>query len=141
MGITFMQQITSGERNLLVGIIVVAIVVVMINIVILFNTKDLIGLIALLLLLVLLLLYNISFINLYVDGDRIVLRKLNRDIEYDRIIRVKRLPVFVRKGGSLRTIFSIKYMDPNGRNKTKFIEIASKKFLEFPDLLHRLNTK
>jgi hypothetical protein len=63
-----------------------------------------------------------------------VLKKFNKHIPVLKIIKVVRLPIFSGKGGSLRTIFLIRYMDTNRRRKFRFLDIPSEKIILFTEL-------
>jgi hypothetical protein len=129
-----MVRVTTNERNFTAGIICFAILVVVINILLLDSMKNLIALFALLCLLVLLFIYNYNFVNLFVDGEKIVLRKFNKDIEVLKFIKVVRLPIFSSKRGSLRTVFLIKYMNMNQKMEFRFLDIPSEKVILFTEL-------
>jgi hypothetical protein len=123
----------------MIGIIGVSIAAVLINIVVYFDTKNLIGLFALLCFLILLMFYNIKFIDLYLDKNRFFLKKFDKEIEYNEIIKIKKLPIFKSQLGTLSTIFLIKFSDKNQKIRLRLFEIKQKKFLQIPDLERALS--
>jgi len=123
----------------MIGIIGVSIAAMLINIVVYFDTKNLIGLFALLCFLILLMFYNINFIDLYLDENRFILKKFDKEIEYNEIIKIKKLPIFKSQLGTLSTIFLIKFSDKNQKIKLRLFEIKQKKFLQIPNLERALS--
>jgi hypothetical protein len=116
-------KVTAGDRTLSCVLCGAGILVVLINMFIISNQKILMALIALVLLLLFFFFYNINFIDLWISGNKIVMRKFNRQIAYSKILKLTVLPITAKRVKSFSTILLIVYENAAGRKTRKFVEV------------------
>jgi len=134
-----MIQVTSGDRSFSLILCAGCILVAIINMFFVSKQTTFIGLVALVIVLVLIFFYNLHFVDLWISGNKIVLKKFNRIIDYEKIYKLKVLPTVEKSLGGYHTICLIEYINAAGKKTRKLIDIPAYKVALLEELRKIVN--